>query len=199
MLTVYTKGYSLPHVNRKEVLRYAGVKEPSEEVFNLLDEALLTLNGKLSPKVCYGALPVLINGSTVNLGGLEVLSSDLSKNLAKSSSAVIFAATLGLEFDRVLTRLSAISPAKAFMLQAIGAERVEALCALFNNEIKEEAALSGKRTAPRFSPGYGDLSLEFQRDIFRILDCPKRIGLSLNESLLMSPSKSVSAIIGISD
>ena len=51
---------------------------------------------------------------------------------------------------------------------------------------------------PRFSPGYGDLSLEMQRDIFRVLDCPRKIGLTLNESLLMSPSKSVTAIIGIS-
>ena len=50
---------------------------------------------------------------------------------------------------------------------------------------------------PRFSPGYGDLPLELQKDVFRVLDCPRKIGLSLNESLLMSPSKSVTAIIGI--
>jgi len=36
-----------------------------------------------------------------------------------------------------------------------------------------------------------------QRDIFAVLDCPRKIGLSLNGSLLMSPSKSVTAIIGI--
>ena len=45
---------------------------------------------------------------------------------------------------------------------------------------------------------YGDLPLEMQKDIFNVLDCSKRIGLTLNESLLMSPSKSVTAIIGIS-
>ena len=50
---------------------------------------------------------------------------------------------------------------------------------------------------PRFSPGYGDLPIEIQKDIFRALDCPRRIGLTLNENLLMSPTKSVSAIIGI--
>ena len=51
--------------------------------------------------------------------------------------------------------------------------------------------------SPGFSPGYGDLPLDLQREIFAALDCPKRIGVSLNESLLMSPSKSVSAIIGL--
>ena len=50
---------------------------------------------------------------------------------------------------------------------------------------------------PRFSPGYGDLPLSLQRDIFRVLDCPRKIGLTLNESLLMSPSKSVTAIVGL--
>ena len=55
----------------------------------------------------------------------------------------------------------------------------------------------GKFLKPRFSPGYGDLPLEMQRDIFRVLDCSRKIGLTLNESLLMSPSKSVTAIVGI--
>lgn len=50
---------------------------------------------------------------------------------------------------------------------------------------------------PRFSPGYGDLPLSAQREIFAVLDCGKRIGLMLNDSLLMSPSKSVTAFVGI--
>ena len=50
---------------------------------------------------------------------------------------------------------------------------------------------------PRFSPGYGDLPLSMQTDIFRVLDCPRKVGLTLNNSLLMSPSKSVTAIMGI--
>ncbi len=50
---------------------------------------------------------------------------------------------------------------------------------------------------PRFSPGYGDLTLLAQKDIFAVLDCGKRIGLTLNDSLLMSPSKSVTAFVGI--
>ena len=51
-------------------------------------------------------------------------------------------------------------------------------------------------TKNRFSPGYGDFDIVYQKDIFAILDCPKRIGLTLNSSLMMSPSKSVTAIIG---
>ena len=82
-------------------------------------------------------------------------------------------------------------------LQAIGAERIEALCNAFSLEMKNEYAKSGRSLRPRFSAGYGDLPLELQREIFNALGCERRIGLTLNDSLIMSPSKSVTAIIGI--
>ena len=55
----------------------------------------------------------------------------------------------------------------------------------------------GRKTKPRFSPGYGDFPLDFQRDIFATMSLAKNIGITLNNSLLMSPSKSVTAVIGI--
>ena len=109
----------------------------------------------------------------------------------------MFAATVGVGIDRLITRYSIVSPARSLMLQAIGTERAEALCDLFCREIAEEKAREGSVTCPRFSPGYGDLPLELQKDIFAVLDCPRYIGVSLGESLLMSPSKSVTAIVGV--
>ena len=55
----------------------------------------------------------------------------------------------------------------------------------------------GETLRPRFSAGYGDLPLEYQRRIFDLLDPPTHIGLTLNDSYLMSPSKSVTALIGV--
>ena len=80
------------------------------------------------------------------------------------------------------------------MFQSIGAERIETLCDAFCKDISSELGVTLK---PRFSAGYGDLPLEAQKDIFRVLDCSKKIGLTLNDSLLMSPTKSVTAIVGI--
>ena len=84
-------------------------------------------------------------------------------------------------------------------MQAIGSERVESRCVAFEGEIKDELREARGEISfrPRFSPGYGDLSLELQRDIFRLLDCQRQIGVTLGDSLLMSPSKSVTAIIGV--
>ena len=96
-------------------------------------------------------------------------------------------------------KYNAISPAKAFMLQAIGAERIEALCDIFEQDIKQELTNNGYTVKPRFSAGYGDIPLELQRDIVSVLDCQRKIGITLNESLVMSPSKSVTAIIGIKE
>ena len=106
--------------------------------------------------------------------------------------AIIFAATVGLAPDRAIARYGVSSPTKALVFDAIGAERIESLCDCFCKEIGNE-----KKLRPRFSAGYGDLSIGVQRDIFRLLDCSKNIGLTLGESLIMTPSKSVTAIIGV--
>ena len=128
-----------------------------------------------------------------DLGFATVKSELVKKRLEGCSEIVLFAATVGIETDRLISRYSSVSPARAHMIQSIGAERIEALCDTFENILKAD----GIDLCPRFSAGYGDLPLELQRDIFKALDCPKNIGLTLNESLLMSPTKSVTAIIGI--
>ena len=76
-----------------------------------------------------------------------------------------------------------------------GMERIEALCDAFCKDLSMEyGALT-----PRFSPGYGDLPLDIQRSVFRFLEPEIKIGLTLSESLIMCPSKSVTAFVGILD
>lgn len=184
---VCKKVYAAPPVDRREILRYAGVREESPEGEALLDQCLSEALGKLTYKVCFREFPIIFKESSVDLGFAQTASRDLLKNLEGCGSIILFAATVGIGIDRLIARYSSLSPAKALFLQAIGAERIEALCDLFN----------GEYPGARFSPGYGDLPLGLQRDIFAALDCPARLGLSLNESMLMSPSKSVTAIIGV--
>ena len=136
------------------------------------------------------------SGASLDLGFTVTHSRDLQKNLKGCCRIILFGATVGLELDRLIARYGRLSPSKALCFQAIGAERIESLCNAFNDEIDEIFREQGMYTRPRFSPGYGDLPINMQKDIFAALDCPRKIGLSLNESLLMSPSKSVTAIIG---
>lgn len=193
------KTYAAPPVNERECLRYAGCnfKEASAEERQLFADCLAEIEGKLSYKVCWDRFPVKKEGTSLDFGFAKVDSAGLAKNLEGCGEIILFAATIGLEIDRAIRKYTRLSPAKALFFQAIGAERIESLCDAFCEEQREELQAEGKFLKPRFSPGYGDLSLEMQRDIFRVLDCPRKIGLTLNESLLMSPSKSVTAIIGI--
>lgn len=196
MISVHS--FSLPPLNRREVLRYAGAKADTPEVSALLDETYALSSPLLSAKVCWSEFPIKREGCLLDLGFAKTSSEALCRALKDCDRIVLFAATLGLGLDRLIARCGYLSPAKALMLQAIGAERIEALCDVFCDHLRLDSAKNGLHPVPRFSPGYGDLPLEMQKDIFRILDCPRKIGLTLNESLLMSPSKSVTAIVGLS-
>ncbi|MBQ2854252.1 MAG: Vitamin B12 dependent methionine synthase activation subunit [Oscillospiraceae bacterium] len=195
--TVLSGIFPLPEPCRREILRYAGARTHAPELTALLEEALAEAAPALSGKVCWQEFPIVRRPDHLDLGFAQVQSASLEKNLAGCDRIILFAATVGLPLDRLIARYGILSPAKGLMLQAIGAERIEALCDVFCDHIRQEALCAGLRTAPRFSPGYGDLPLELQRDIFQSLDCARRIGLTLNDSLLMSPSKSVTAIVGL--
>ena len=190
MNTVLTKFYDAPPISHRDILRYAGAGD--SDIGELLNDCIAEAQGALEYKVCYMELPVKICGELCQIGELSFLSCDLAKNLSGCIRAVIFAATVGTGIDRLIMKYGRISPSRALIFQAIGAERIEALCDRFCLDVAE-----GRATKPRFSPGYGDLSIEHQRDIFALLDCPRKIGLSLVDSKLMTPTKSVTAIMGI--
>lgn len=189
------RSYTAPEFDKKEILRYAGVKDLDETLGALIGECIAETEGKLDYKVCYREFPVAEKDGILDLSFTETQSEDLKKNLRDCSEAVLFAATVGIGIDRLIAKYQTVSPVKALLFQAIGAERIESLCNAFNGDITE--AKKPLKTKPRFSPGYGDLPITLQKDIFAVLDCRKYLGLTLNGSLLMTPSKSVTAIIGV--
>lgn len=195
---IMIRRYSSVPVDEGEILRYAGVRpDGREENLSLVRELLPSALSAMRYSVSYAEFKIARAKNALDLGFLNTDSKDLSKNLDGCDSVIVFAATVGIEIDRLIAKCSITSPSRALILQAIGAERIESLSNLFTAEIAAEKAALGLSLKPRFSPGYGDLPIETQKNIFEALDCPRKIGLSLNGSLLMSPSKSVTAIIGI--
>lgn len=188
----------LPEVDLAEMLRYAACRTPDEAVTALAKESAAEGVGVLRPALCWREVPLRVEGDTVDMGFTVFTSHKLADALAGCEGAVVFAATVGLDLDRLIARYGRLSPARGLMLQAFGAERIEALCDAFCAYLKEVYAPRGLVPRQRFSPGYGDLPLDGQRALFAVLDCHKEIGLYLNESLLMSPTKSVTAIVGLS-
>ncbi len=179
--------------DRGEVIRYAGGGKDEGELKKMLDECIAEVLPLLSYRVCYKEFDIKTAENLLDIGFCSVESASLVKNLSGCKKIILFAATVGIGIDRLIMKYGKISPAKGLIMQAIGAERIEALCDAFCEKIREE----GYVLRPRFSPGYGDLPLLLQKEIFATLEPEKLIGLTLSESILMSPTKSVTAIIGV--
>lgn len=183
-MIVNTKTYEQLPFCEKEILRYAGCKTAGDEILSLMHSCIDEVKSALSYKVCWCELDVKVCDSACDFGVFKTNSQDLAKFLERETYVTLFGATIGVEIDRLISKYGRISPGRALILQAIGAQQIEALCDAFCKELGLDV---------RFSPGYGDLPLSVQKDIFNVLSCQKRIGLYLNDSMIMSPSKSVTA------
>ena len=192
--TPIIKSFSPAPIDRREVYRYMKCGEQSAEIDALIDKAIAVCEGELRYDTVCISLPIIsMENGEIDLGAATAHSRDLEKALRGCDGVIIFAATVGLGIDRLIAKYGRTQPSTALCIQALGAERIESLCDQFCADLKTR----GLSIRPRFSAGYGDLPIEFQKSIFSLLDCHKSIGLTLNQSLLMSPSKSVTAIIGI--
>ena len=192
--TVLTKSYPAPEISIKEILRYAGARVPDDSISALLSDCIKEAENKLIYKVCYLELSATVSGDICDFKEFSIKSHALAKNLNGANRVILFAATVGLEIDRLIAKYSRLSPARAVMLDAFGCERIEALCDTFCADISAEYDAELK---PRFSPGYGDLPLDTQVCIMSILEPQKNIGVFLTDSLMLTPSKSVTAFIAV--
>lgn len=135
--------------------------------------------------------------AALRLSGLDLEGSrTLLRHISGCDSLYLACGTLGAGFDALHRRLSAVSGADALVLQALGAAAIEVWMDGVEDEIRRELP-AGESLAPRYSPGYGDFPLSAQRGLLALLDAPRTVGVSLTDSLLMVPSKSVSAVIGV--
>ena len=188
--------------DRKEIFRYLGYRgrEPETGVAEAADSCAAALQTVVEPRHVRRVFPLeWVSADRFRIEGMDVVSRNLSRNLRGCSEVCLMAATLGLGPDRLVQRAEALGKmSRAVILQAAAAAMIEAYCDDVNEEIRMEAASKGLFLRPRFSPGYGDFSLEHQTELFRILEVQKKIGVTLTGSLLMMPSKSVTAVIGLS-
>lgn len=171
-------------IKRAEIYRLLGYGRnmPDNTTLQLIDECIKVL--KPDYKVVYKKSSVVCKEDSICFEDFKVTSKGLAKFLQNSEETVIFCATIGINFDREIQKFLISSPAKAVILQAVGAAAVESLCDRFCSD------LSLKK---RFSAGFSDLDLEYQKNIFAYLAPQKTIGVTLTDSNLMVPTKSVSA------
>jgi len=124
------------------------------------------------------------------------ISGSIARHLDGCHAAYLACGTIGAAFDAFQRCESVTSGVNALIAQAVGAAMIERLMDITGDEIRNELS-NGECLISRYSPGYGDFPLAAQRTLLEILDAPRTVGVSLTDMLLMVPSKSVSAIIGV--
>ncbi len=182
-----------------EILRYSGFRshEPDELTLKKIEQLEDEILGSVTPKSIYREFGVRALENGVEINDVKFLSEALKKNLSGCDRVLLYCCTLGIESDVILRKYGATDSSKFVLAQAIFTE----MCEAYSDEITEKLAAdyseSGLNLKPRFSVGYGDLRLEYQREFFKLLEITKRIGVTLNDECMMTPSKSVTAFIGI--
>ena len=180
----------LEKLNRNEAVRYlggAGIRL-NYRMDVLMDECEKAVLEKASPKYLYVEkdlpCPQIMGGK------------DIESHLNGCEKAIVMCATVGSEVDKLI-RISQISDmARAVVMDSLASVAVEQVCNVFDKIIAEK--YSDYNMTFRFSPGYGDYPIELQKIILQMLDAPKKIGLCTNDNFLLTPTKSVTAVLGLS-
>lgn len=189
---------TVTQLDTDEVLRYMGC--PPEKADALLraqvEACARELLEAVRPRWSWRALGVAFEGPGVRLeGGLLLPGADLKAHLAGCDRAAVFCATLGAEVDALIRRTERLDMARALTLDCCASAAVEAVCDQIEAEL--QGKFPGCSFPFRYSPGYGDLPLEVQGPLLELLDAPRRVGLCASASHILTPRKSVTAILGV--
>lgn len=130
----------------------------------------------------------------IDFGCFTVESRALYQNLGGCSAAFLFAVTIGSGADRLIRTLSVTSAAEHFITDGLGSAFAEAAC-----DCAQQRIGGDMRCRRRFSPGYADVSLEVQPQLLKAVNAGRLLNIHLGKTLLMSPSKSITAIMGVED
>lgn len=185
----------------REAIRYLGYGSHAvdDHIYNLIRSSFEELEQVVDKRIVYRIFDVSYkeNGH-LNIGQLDIDSKNLKKNLRECPQVIMLGATLGTGVDRLTRKYALTDMARVVTLQACAAAMLEEYLDQWQQEKTEEMQKEGWYLRPRFSPGYGDFSIEHQKMMVQMLDASKKIGLTVTDSLMLTPTKSVTAVIGLS-
>ena len=191
---------TLSPLSKEEAARYMGVKGPQDETVRLLlDKYEPIVRIRLRPAYVYREATISISDEGVTVSGMKSIltGKDIRSHLSGCDRVILLAATVSAEADKLIRQTAVTDMAAALAVDCLCSTAVEQVCQKAEEEIFSEVDAPFRTW--RYSPGYGDLPIALQRDFLLALNAQRRIGLTVTDSFLLVPSKSVTAIIGISD
>ena len=180
----------LEKINRDEAVRYlgdSGVKM-NQAMESLMDQCEEIILSSAKPKYLY---------KKIDLQNNDLVAGDSVKaHLKGCNEGIIICATLGVDIDKQLRLAQVTDMAKAVVMDSMASVAIEQVCTKLDDIIADE--YKEYNLTWRFSPGYGDYPIELQESFLRLLDSQRKIGPCTNENSILTPTKSVTAIVGLS-
>ncbi|WP_309164805.1 vitamin B12 dependent-methionine synthase activation domain-containing protein [Terrisporobacter mayombei] len=198
---------NLIEIDEREVLRYLQYKDQdigdslSDEIKQCINKTREIINPRfIFRKYKIKKLKLSEEKSKVYLEGsnLTLQSDDVYNLLLECDECILMSATLGLEIEREIRKLTYTDLTKGIIIDACATTAIEEVCDIVQDDISKKSLKEDKYITYRYSPGYGDLAIEKNVDINNLLNSQKEIGLTVTNSGIMIPRKSVVALIGIS-
>ncbi|MDE7120732.1 MAG: methionine synthase [Oscillospiraceae bacterium] len=182
---------NLNKIDQQQAFRYMGLPEHPEQTFldlaQVCEEKLLEA---IRPKYTWK----LFQKSDLEF---LLIGQDIRNHLKNCDRMILFCATLSQNADTCIRLAQTSDVLAGMMTDAMASALTEQFCDLAEAEILRN--FPDSYATFRFSPGYGDFPLSVQSDILSLLQAQKITGICLTESNLMTPRKSVTALIGLSE
>ncbi|WP_297132925.1 vitamin B12 dependent-methionine synthase activation domain-containing protein [Terrisporobacter sp.] len=196
----------LLQIDKKEVLRYLQYKNQNlsnninEEIDNCINRTREIINPRYVFRTYFIEKQDINNKKIVYLkdSNIKFESEDIYRLFDKCDECILISSTLGLEIEKEIRKLTYTNLSKGLIIDACATTAIEEVCDILQENIERELLKENKHITMRYSPGYGDLSIEKNVDIINILNSQKEIGLTVTDSGIMIPRKSVVALIGVS-
>jgi 5-methyltetrahydrofolate--homocysteine methyltransferase len=194
-----SKSIQVTSLNRAETLRYLQCDNSiSEDFSKLIDDCEMQILKAIQPRYLYQIFNITHLEDCVYVEGtnLKLYGNDIIEHLKGCEKAILMCATISANVDRVIRMAEISDMAKALVLDVLSSVAIENVCNQVDGIIKEEYPQYYQTW--RFSAGYGDFPIDVQRDFLNALNAPKRIGLCVTDTNIMTPRKSVTAVMGLS-
>lgn len=188
-------------IDKLEVLRYLGHKGQivESELNNDIENLINIVATSIKPRYIFESYDISREVDGIHLNGTQLIlkGNDIKSCLENCDRVYLMAVTLGVEMERLIRVRQSKSLTEAVILDSIATAYVEEVCDKIEEDIYNKESELAKSLSFRYSPGYGDLPLEIQKDFVRTLNATRIIGLTVSQSDLLIPRKSVTAILGV--
>lgn len=191
----------LGQLDKNEALRYMGHR--GEDIDEQLDKLITKCEKEVlrcvKPRFVYKVCDISREekGILVKDTNLFLTGNSIKKHLDGCDKAVLMAVTISADADRLIRIAQIRDMAEAVAIDSLCSVAVEQACDRAELIIKEENP--GYYQTFRFGLGYGDLPISLQGQFLHVLNAPKQIGLNVSSTDMLTPTKSVTAVIGLSE